>query len=599
MQSNTLAKQVSEPEVKILDDLVVNQIAAGEVVERPVSVVKELVENSIDAGATAITVAIHNGGQSCIEVVDDGCGMSRENAFLAIQRFGTSKINKTEDLLNIATHGFRGEAIPSIASVSKFKLSTCSSFGDQNAGVQIVIEGGEIRNIIDGSFPPGTRIEVRSIFYNVPARKKFLRSENTEANLIKSLLVDFSLAYPQIKWKLFKDGQESFSYNSKLDLSKRARELKLAGLNPIECSGEQLTATGEFSIRAILCSPIEAVANAGSLRILVNRRIVRDKLLFKAIRDGYGNFLRPGKYPSGVLSLELPAEDLDINVHPQKAEVRFRRPEIIYSLILKTIQNGLKQTIFPANASLEDASVVQGLEQNEIISRKTSEDAESSQVTFEFTNNISKEELAIPQDFNFLPKDTLLRMRFVGQVFSCYLILEGNGLVAILDMHAAHERVMFYKLKSQLVGGKLHSQMLLIPEVITLPYEMISNFEHFQKPLEKLGFETDLISENSALVRAMPVLLSNTSAQKIFSELFALPVWADWKNFLEKHLDTIIARMACHGSVRRGQELKAEEVYELLDSLQNAENSGFCPHGRPVIKFLKEAELETLFGRRE
>jgi DNA mismatch repair protein MutL len=589
------------PAVRILDDIVVNQIAAGEVVERPSSVVKELVENSIDAGATEVTVVITNGGRSSIEVVDNGCGMSKDDALLAIERFGTSKISSVGDLQSIATHGFRGEALPSIASVSKFRLST--AVRDGSSGVILTIDGGSLRDVADAMLPPGTKVEVRQLFFNVPARRKFLRSEATETGQIKALLVDFALAYPQVRIRLIADGSEAACYLPGEGFHQRAAELRLAGERAIVCDHTLHMASGEVRARALLSQPVECVVNSGRLRLLVNRRSVRDKLMLKAVRDGYGNFLRPGRYPLGVVLLDIPPEEVDVNVHPQKTEVRFRRPEIMFSAVTTAIANALKKEQFSVPDAALSAEFSLGkpwpsrpqAAAVEVLSWTPA--ARPSEIQTETQTDFVHSAPAGPLYTSSAKRPLLENMRFVGQVFRCYLILEGEGMVALVDMHAAHERVMFYRIKSQLRGGGVHSQMLLLPETVTLPPEKAAQFQQFQPSLLKLGIEADRISENAIIVRSLPALLQGISAQAIFSELFALPEWSDWGAVVSNAWDMAIARLACHRSIRRGRELEAPEVRELLVTLADAEASGFCPHGRPIVKLLREEDFEAMFGR--
>ncbi|MBP9839185.1 MAG: DNA mismatch repair endonuclease MutL [Proteobacteria bacterium] len=594
--STTISQQTK---IRILDDIVVNQIAAGEVVERPSSVVKELVENSLDAGATEITVAITNGGKSSIEVIDNGCGMLKDDALLSIERFGTSKISSADDLLTIHTHGFRGEAIPSIAAISRFKMSTQVS-EKNTSGLQIIIDGGKLKNVCEGSFPPGTRIEVKHLFFNVPARKKFLRADTTETNQIRAILTDFALAYPKIRLTLIADGKEISKISAKADFFTQAKQLKLAGANPISCNSSMVISSGEVKVSALLSSPIDCVTNSGGLRLLVNSRSVRDKLILRAIRDGFGNFLKPGRYPTGVLALEIPPEEVDVNVHPQKTEVRFRRTDMIFTAIIKAVQNGLKEKNFslsePINFTTTTSSPFNYTEMKaDFFNTELPTGSSSPQVR--------EEQISYPtfseQKLSFLPEDLLLRMKFIGQVFKCYLIFEGEDKVALVDMHAAHERVMFYQLKSQLLTSGIIKQMLLIPEKVTIPFAKMENYEKFQPILEKLGLDTDAISDNEILVRSCPSLIKNISAEKIFSELCALPEWSNWGEKVDNLWDQAVARLACHSSVRSGRELGAEESYKLLEGLKEADNSGFCPHGRPIVKLLDKSDFELMFGRRQ
>ena len=604
------------PRVRILDDTVVNQIAAGEVVERPASVVKELVENSLDAGAREISVSVTNGGRSSIEVLDNGWGMSREDALFAVERFGTSKIQSVSDLEKISSHGFRGEAVPSIASVSRFTLETALHGASPGTGAQlgteIVIEGGRLKDVREKNLPPGTRVTVRHLFFNVPARKKFLRSEATEEGLIRNLLIDFAAGYPEVFIRFSSDGVEKSVYPPGLDFFARAASLKVAGERPVRIDFKQTTAAGPIEVQGLLCQPIETVSQANRLRLLINRRSVRDKLLLKAIRDGYGAYLRPGRYPMGVLSVLLPPEDVDVNVHPQKTEVRFRRPDVVFQAIVSAVKRGLGGTVATsappespfrneffgkvARPASAEVSVVFGAQVTEpqatvlpLLLQEQGREERETKMPAE----------AAPHLLLRAPDTTpsLSHMRYVGQFFACYLLFEGGERIAIMDMHAAHERVMFFRLKQQFLGGAIHTQQLLIPEVVDCGPAACEVIERSASGLWRLGFELDRISDTHLAIRMMPAALSSTSARSLFQDLLSEPDFSDWLTLLEEKIDAVLARMACHRSIRSGRLLEDEEAYALVRELGDAETSGLCPHGRPTVKYLARHDLEAMFGR--
>lgn len=573
--------------VRILDDLVVNQIAAGEVVERPVSVVKELIENAIDAGATKVHIVIANGGRSSIQVIDDGSGMSKSDALLAIERFGTSKINSVDDIQEIATLGFRGEALPSIASVSRFSLSSKTA---SEKGVEITIDGGVIKDVVDKDAAPGTRIEVKNLFFNVPARRRFLRAERTEAGLIKALVSDMALSFPKVRFILVSDGKEVRNFSKSASFFERVKQLKLFKSDPIVVEESRETVEGKISVLAYLSQPSEAVSSALRLRLIVNGRSVRDKLLLRAIRDAFGTFLKPGKYPVGVIKLEVPASEVDVNVHPQKSEVRFRTPDLVYSSIHSSIKKALTET-----STFDLLRRDHGFQDVIPIKRENSTSF-NQQIVFEGnTAPRIEEERELVMEKKKVQK--LSKARYLGQIFHCYLLMEGAGEFCVVDMHAAHERVTFYKLKKQFLEKTVAAQNFLVPELITLPSDRIEQFESFKPILEDIGIDAELFSDDQVAVRSLPALLGGVSAESIFNEFFALPSWSDWKEELEVKIDRVISRIACHGSVRSGRDLKAEEVYALLEDLEAAESSAFCPHGRPVVIKLSEYELECMFDR--
>lgn len=590
--------------VHILDDVVVNQIAAGEVVERPSSVVKELVENAIDAAATEISVAISNGGKTSIEVQDNGSGMSREDMLVAVQRFGTSKIRCSEDLERIATLGFRGEALPSIASISRFFLTTSTSQGDE--GSFIAIEGGKQSAVEDVPAPKGTKIQVKSLFYNVPARKKFLRTDNTETGQVKAMINDFALAYPKVRFSLSVDTAPSLNYPPVDDFLARVSQLKIAGTSPVEIDEQFVSEGKEIRIRAVLCSPIDSVASSAKLRLLVNGRAVRDKILLKSIRNGYGTFLRPGRHPAGVLSLSMPAEEVDVNVHPQKTEVRFRNPSEVFRAVMLSVSRGLSKSEFTTNDVAEEPRQV-----NESSFAFASKQgpfgaAYNSSASVNFiapeapaVNQVEQvsQELKASSIPDVRP---LSEMRYVGQIFSLYLLFEGENqrgaCFGMLDMHAAHERVVFFRLKEQYQNKTIEAQQLLLPIEIELDAEEQARLIEGQEILESLGFSM-VIENEKLLVQAVPSVLVQAPISRIFRDIVTQQEVAGWERFMETKLDHVLSTIACHGSVRSGRELKEQEVRALLESLLRADASGLCPHGRPVVRYFSEYELEQFFGR--
>lgn len=564
--------------VKILDETLANQIAAGEVVERPSSVVKELVENALDARARQISVTLSNGGTTAIEVLDDGVGMSRDDALLAIQRFGTSKIENVEELQNISSLGFRGEALPSIASVSHFSLQTRSTADTSSeTGVEIRLTGGEQAEVIERDLPQGTRVRVQKLFFNTPARKRFLRTERTEASAIKGLLTDFSLAYPECRFILRSDGKEILNFSPVASSTQRIQQLQLAGESPLSISQSIETEHGSYILEGLLSQPIEAAQNASKLHFIVNGRIVRDKLLLRAIKDAYGIYLKGGQYPKGALIVSVPYAELDVNVHPQKAEVRFAHPEHLFRLVSRGIRAALssKASVRPDRQPQESFSAPD---------RRT-------EVVWEVAEPAPAANPP-PQHLSILPERT--RKRFVGQIFSCYLIFEDGERLAFVDMHAAHERVRFFELKSAYLNLRQPSvQQLLVPEVLDDTPDV--------SLLRKLGFDIEIFGDGSVVVRGVPAFLTGVSPKRLFGEQSDIRHFEDGLRdntaALEQSVDSVIARLACHSSIRSGRELEPEEAYKLLDALEEAESSGYCPHGRPIIRYFNKAEVEAFFGR--
>ena len=584
-----------------LANSVVDQIAAGELVERPASVVKELVENSIDAGSTEITVSIENGGKSTIKVADNGEGMSHRDALLCSQRFATSKISSVEDLESIASLGFRGEALASISSVSRFKLSTAT---ESDLGTVLHIEAGVRAEVRREQLSRGTTIEIKNLFFNVPARRKFLKTENTEAGAVTSLLKDISLGHPQIGFRLFVDGRQVVNYSVSEDFFSRSRAIKIAGKNPFIVN--EKTPNGILGIEALLSQPLDAVSGANKLRLLINGRTVREKLLFAAIRNAYGNFLKPGKYPIGIVSLDVHPKEVDVNVHPQKSEVRFRDSRAVFAFVTEAIKSVLGQSSvgdsegFAAGNTQNKEQVFQSFsfDERNLLHDKGAFRKERFANKSDISWVEEKTSVASSSEEASMPFESLLQTRFVGQIFNLYLLLEGRDTFYILDMHAAHERVMFYKLKEGMLKDKsLPSQLLLQPEVIEIPKEQMEHYLVAKESLARLGFLSEQFGDDAIVVRGVPSLLCGVSVVQFFRELQALGEWSDWAGETQKLIERAISTMACHGSVRSGRNLKEAEVRELIRSLEEAEGSSMCPHGRPVLKCFTEQELEKLFGR--
>ncbi len=585
--------------VHILDDNVVNQIAAGEVVERPASVVKELVENAIDAGADEITVVIANGGRSSIEVIDNGCGMSREDALLALQRFGTSKISSVDDLLGISTHGFRGEALPSIASISRFVLSTAQSDG---CGTEVEVEGGTLRNVAVRSMPPGTRVQVRDIFVNVPARRKFLRAEATETGMIKMLIADFAAAYSRLRLRLVADGREVVLYAPAPSFTERIKQLRFGQNQPVIFEDELCINDNLLQLAGAVSAPVDCVADSSRLRLLVNNRSVRDKLLLRAVRDGYGNFLKSGRYPQGVLKLNLAVADVDVNVHPQKIEVRFRDPGRVFAAVRQCVLQALSAKAPEQSAALGPVpSYDYQLKRYSapVVSFGTapmqvSFSAPDDQTAFYPGAALGGQGAAAGSTTS---GERMSKMRYIGQLFNLYLLLEGRERLAVVDMHAAHERVVFYRLKQQFAAGEINAQALLLPETMVLAPDQVAHLAALQPLLCRMGLECESFGEDSVVVRSVPAVLSGVSPLRLLADILSLAEGPDWEQHLQKEIDAVLARMACHAAVRSGDSLKQQEVYALLESLEEAEAGAFCPHGRPVAVFVTRGELAQMFGR--
>lgn len=581
----------NEPEVKILPEHLANRIAAGEVVERPASIVKELVENSLDAGASRISVAITRGGKDLISVVDNGIGMSESNLLRAIQRFGTSKISRPEDLEEIGTFGFRGEAIPAICSVSRVTFTTRRIGSDH--GTELAVEAGEIKRTSFGPYESGTKVEVRALFFNAPARLKFLKSDSSETSAIKTVVTDFALSNPGVYFTLTVDGKWVNLGRTSDDLVKRAKELGLGGNSYFEVSASKITGLGNLELHGLLSQPVAAVSTASKIRLFVNKRAVRDRVLLGAVKQAFGNYLRPGEFPQGVLALSVPPGEVDVNVHPQKLEVKFRRSELIFHFVSSALKEGLGERA--------SADVIR-------FHREMGNSLNSApQENFSFTRYVSNG-APIWYDSPIIPVDPPVvrsgneieynQLRFLSQIFKCYLLFEAGEDLLLLDMHAAHERVYFWRLAAQLEANEAPAQLLLAPEVFELPVETIDRMVISSSQLERFGLGIDRISPNQIAVRSIPALLSGISSHEIIAAIAtAMEQEKLPDGGLIELLHSTLTRVACHYSIRSGRELEKEEAFALVDSLHKADASGLCPHGRPVLRYISRYELEKLFGR--
>ncbi len=606
--------------IEVLDTIVVDQIAAGEVVERPASVLKELIENSLDAGAKHIQILIEGGGVDLIKISDDGSGMSKENLILSVERFATSKLRTSGDLERINTYGFRGEALPSIASVSRFNIKTKSE--NSNTGILLEYSENGKKNVYEIDCDKGTSIEVRELFYNVPARKKFLKSLRTEANSVKSVVADFSIARPDVSFLLQEDDKEVISFNALDGLSDRVSKLNLLHGPGVKVSSERMFNNDRneeccLTISGLLSEPLFCPKIGSKMRFLVNNRVIKSQFLMRAVRDGYDSLLKYGFFPSGLLSIEITPSELDVNVHPQKTEIRFSNEGLIFSSVKRAVSAALdkiaaEKTNFSTNFgndiarvySLKSANTNQFSEQKEIrfvgngavySAQNNDEDQPKHQ---SLPNNLA--ESNVSENIEGQGRSQVFsaqNFKYLGQVFKLYLLFASAEKVAILDMHAAHERVTFYRLKEEFLNSNIKIQELLVP--VSLTIDCLVSLEGIEEKLESLrliGIEAEL-RNNEILVRGISPLLKEGRVSDLLVEILDKAPAEGIQAELGKYLDSYISRLACHASIRRGREIKAEEAYELMSQLEQADLSGWCPHGRPVIWWLNENDLEKEFGR--
>ncbi len=598
-------------------------------VERPASAVKELIENALDAGAQRVDVEIEGGGVTRLSVSDDGVGMSAENARLSVERHATSKLTAISDLNNLVSYGFRGEALPSIASVSRFALRSRPASSD--AGVEVLIEGVAEPVLREAGMAVGTRVEVRELFFNIPARRKFLRSTGTESGHVTEVVEAAALTRPEVTFTLARDGRQVREF---LRASGRADRVSQV------CAGEDLThcegTRGPLRIEAYLSRPEQARTGAGGLRLFVNGRSVRDRALAVTIAQAYGSVLERGRYPRGVVYLDLPAEFLDVNVHPQKAEVRFAdqraTADAVYGTLSRALAGAFSLPTPNRNAwakARPDAALVPPSSAPSVSPSEHAWSAPTPPKAAEPTLEmrpfapapltpltslsgasgasaalllaLGPSPLAV-RDASALPgrpepEIAWSSLTFVAQLRQTYLLCESREGIYLLDQHAAAERVTFTRLRKQYQGRAVPSQSLLFPvtlEVLPAEAELV---ELRAKEIAEVGLDVRVRGPESISIHAVPKLLQRASAERLLRDLLAEVARKGGRGFSDA-VDLALATMACHGSIRAGDPLAPSEVKALLEALDEADFAGHCPHGRPVVTFLSWAELERKVGRR-
>ena len=597
------------PVIAVLPPELASQIAAGEVVERPSSVVKELVENALDAGATRVDVTIEGGGITRIAVVDDGSGMHPEDALLALERHATSKVRAFKDLERLASYGFRGEALPSIASVSRLTLRTRAR--DADGGVEVTTESGGVPVSRPSGLAPGTQVTVTDLFFNVPARRKFLRSTGTESGHVSDVVEAAALSRPDVTFTLTRDGRRVREL-----LREKTREGRVAQVESatelVPCRGER----GPLRVEAFLSRPEAARTGAGGLTLVVNGRTVKDRALQVAIAQAYGSVLERGRYPRGVVYLDLPPQLVDVNVHPQKAEVRFSDPraasDALYGILSRALASAFSlptperrgfarphpEQVGPATAFVPKSANLAELSRDAILTHAASafvsspEQGDSPEAPAVVTVRDSAASPIVPRQ-----EVQWSSLRFVAQLRKTYLFCEGEEGVFILDQHAAAERVTFTRLRRDYQSRSVPSQALLFPSVIEVTATEAEIVERSSKEIAEVGLDVRLRGPETVSIHAVPKLLQRGSPERLLRDLLSEVSRSGGRGFSDA-VDLALATMACHGSIRAGDALAPNEVKALLAALDTADFAGHCPHGRPIVTALSWAELERKVGRR-
>ena len=582
-----------------------NQIAAGEVVERPASVIKELVENSIDAGARRLIITVEFGGKKLIRVEDDGEGMDAEDARLAVERHATSKIRRADDLERISTLGFRGEALPSIASVSHFVLRTRAR--GTEAGTEIRVNGGAVASVTEVGAPEGTSIEVSDLFYNLPARRKFLKSDAAEAAQVSRVVTQLALCYPEIGFTLTSSGRKVLQCPPVAGLRDRLYQLYGERADLIEVRRDR----GDVKVTGYVAALAEHGPTRGPQHVFVNRRIVKDKTIAHAIIDSYSVASIKERSPEVHLFIEMPFDALDVNVHPTKAEVRFRDQSFVHEVIRRTLGDALGRG--PAPELVLQAPVPSAAQPTTLPLPASYGTTFPSRwaVAPSRVSAISPNEGAIAPPASIAPAHesaieppapgagamTIRPLMPLGQFRDTFIIAVDEEGIAIIDQHVAHERVLFERITERLTNGRLESQRLLEPLLVSLPAGARQALLAHGSDLERLGFEIEEFGGDTIRVSAYPAVLRAEDCDATMRTLAEDLEGMDRGSGVEEALKRIAATMACHAAVKANYPLTPEKMAHLLDELRRTAYSTICPHGRPVMLRLTRREVEKNFQR--
>ncbi len=628
--------------ISVLDQNTIDKIAAGEVVERPASVVKELVENAIDAGASAITVEIKEGGRSLIRITDNGSGIEKEQIPLAFLRHATSKIQKVDDLLSISSLGFRGEALSSIAAVSQVEL--ISKPQDQLVGVRYMIEGGAEKGLEEIGAPDGTTFLVRNLFYNTPARAKFLKTPATEAGYISSFIEQLALSHPHISFKYMQNGQTKLHTSGNDNLKEVIYQIYGRELTKELISIEHTDLSGDFQIQGFIGKPTISRGNRNFENYYVNGRYVKSKIITKAIEDAYHTFMMQHKYPFTSLYLTICGEDVDINVHPTKMEVRFSNQQQVYQEVYQAVLTGLSQKELIPQVTLdsekqekpkailpevkqkntpepfeqqrkireEKAVSVKEVRETPVYSVKKPSLAEKpssvkspspaekpSSVPVEKNIKILSETAPKQMelfDGKLLSAEGKKHHKIIGQIFETYWLVQMEDKLYIIDQHAAHEKVLYERIVRQLKNRQMNSQLLSPPLIISLNLQEQEKMKRYLDVFHSMGFEIESFGGREYSIRAVPQDLFGMTGEVFFIEILD-HLEEDITSKTPEVLSDKMATMACKAAVKGNQQLSFLEASALIDELLELDNPYNCPHGRPTIISMTKYELEKKFKR--
>lgn len=606
--------------IKQLDETVINKIAAGEVVERPASAVKELIENSIDAGCSDITIEVADGGKTLIRVIDDGLGMSDIDLPIALRRHATSKL-PNDNLLNINSFGFRGEALPSLGAVGRLRII---SHNDGNGAHEINVNGGKISDIKPAARTLGTTIELRDLFYATPARLKFLRSTKSELKAITDTVKGLSISTPNVAFTLIdKTGGKSrkiIQVQKEKDVSLASIKNRLSRVLGQDFSKNSISidvTREDVNLTGYVCLPTYARASNAMQYFFVNNRQVRDKQLIGALRAAYSDFMPRDRFPAAAIYINCRPDFVDVNVHPGKSEVRFRDPQGIRSLIVTGIRQVIAIEGHRSSSTLSTAALGAMREQTRQIPSATDEQVIKNSQNMDdsgnkrfFTRDVEPafQETWKPSARDFQTKDEHAKFieEFesfplgapIAQFGENYIISQNDDGIVIIDQHAAHERLVYEKLKEQVKDNKIEVQALLVPEILELSEPEILVLIEYKDNLSMYGLKINQFGINSIAVQEIPAILNSENIKKLIFDILDELTDLENSDTLEKKINAVLSRIACHGSIRSGRMLRTEEMNSLLREMENTPNSGQCNHGRPTHISIKMSDIERLFGRR-
>ena len=587
--------------IKVLDQETINKIAAGEVIERPSSVVKELVENAIDAGATAITVEIKDGGISLVRVTDNGSGIAKDDIPLAFLRHSTSKIKSIEDLMNVSSLGFRGEALSSIAAVSQVELITKTS--EDFSGCRYIIEGGEEVSLEEVGAPEGTTFIVRNLFYNTPVRRKFLKTAATEAGYVSSLIEHLSLSHPDISFRFISNNQNKLHTSGNMNL----RDI-IYGVYGRDVTGNLIKIFGktqDIEISGFIGKPVICRGNRSYENYYINGRYIKSGIITKAIEEAYKGYIMPHNYPFTAIHFKINPSILDVNVHPTKMELRFSKNEFVYSFVLDTVRNTLRSGELAAQVKLPETPVSPVIEKSpqkfkerlpEPFELKRSMNLiQEDNKAAEYAKKTEEPVQASLFDSPLMEAKSPDEYRIIGQLFETYWLIEYGDKFYMMDQHAAHEKILYERFMKHLKEKDMDTQMIMPPVIIELTMQQENAYRQHKKAFERLGFEIEEFGGGAYKVTGLPAGLPNVNLKQMLIDMID-GLTSDSHTDLDIITERV-ATMSCKAAVKGSNKLSFEEARELIQELMQAENPYNCPHGRPTLIVMSKYEVEKKFKR--